>query len=64
MEIGIRQDGSWHAESLLVLRGVDCVKCTEGTCGPDGKSTDMSAWSKFQEVELVDWNEGDAGDIT
>ena len=64
LEVGVRQDRSRHREALLVRGGVDGVECFESVGGVDGESTDMSTGSEFQKVELVDGEEGNAGDVS
>ena len=64
LEVGVRQNRSRHREALLIRGGVDGVECFKGVGGVDGESTDMSTGSEFQKVELVDGEEGDAGDVS
>merc|ERR1712158_181343 len=51
-------------ESLLVGRAVDGVEGVECSGRPDAESAHVSAGSQFEEVEFVDGQQGDAGDVT
>jgi len=64
LKIGVGQDRTGHRESLLVGGGIDGVERLERVGGVDGESTDMSAGGEFEEVELVDGEERDAGDVS
>ena len=63
LEIGVGHDRSRHGEALLVGRRVHRVQLGEGRGGPDAKSADVATWGEFEEVELVNGEEGDAGDV-
>jgi len=64
LEISIGHDWSWHGESLLVVGAVDSIEGLEGGGGPDAESTNVSTWGEFEQVEFVNWEEGDTWDIS
>jgi uncharacterized protein YjhX (UPF0386 family) len=64
LKIRIRKDRSRHIESLFIFGGIDAIECFERTGCPDSKSTNVATWSKLKEVEVVDWEEGDTGNVT
>ena len=64
LEIGIGHDWSWHGESLLVVGAVDGIEGLEGRGGPDAESADMSTWGEFEQVEFVNWEEGNTWDVS
>ena len=64
MEIGIGHDWSWHSESLFVFGAVDGVEGLEGGGGPDAESANVTTWGELEQVELVDWEEGDTWDVS
>ena len=39
------------------------VEGVEGGGSPDAESADMSAWGEFQQVEFVNWEKSDTGDV-
>ena len=63
LKIGVGHDGSWHAESLLVCRAVDGVKSIESSSSPNAETSNVSTGGKFEQIEFVDGEEGDAGDV-
>lgn len=63
LKIGVGHDGSWHAESLLVCRAVDGVKSIESSSSPNAETSNVSTGGKFEEIEFVDGEEGNAGDV-
>lgn len=64
LKISVGEDWSWHGEALLVSRRVDVIKSLESLGGIDGESSDVATWGELEEVKLVDWEEGNAGDVS
>ena len=64
LEISVGEDWSWHGEALLVGRRVDGVKSLESLGGVDGESSNVATWGELEEVKLVDWEEGNARDVS
>jgi len=64
LKISVGENGSWHGEALLVSRRVDSVKSLESLGGVDGESSNVATWGELEEVKLVDWEEGNAGDVS
>ena len=64
LKISVGEDWSWHGEALLVSRRVDSVKSLESLGGVDGESSNVATWGELEEVKLVDWEEGNAGNVS
>lgn len=64
LEIGVGEDGARHREALFVSGGIDSVQGLERACRPDGEATDVTAGSELEQVQLVDGQQSDTGDVT
>ena len=64
LEISVGEDWSWHGEAFLVGRRVDGIKSLESFGGVDGESSNVATWGELEEVKLVDWDKGNAWDVS